>query len=131
MTSAEVLQLARQMTGHTLRTARGARFAVGWRATPPGSPPLRPGTPRCDGAAALARFVTRYNETGSLRPGDYQDITRNSSYYAALLRAAVSRPGVTGVTVVGRPRGALQAVEGLSPPGGRPLAPDLLSAPSH
>ena len=87
MTTAEVLQLARQMTNQTLRTARGATFAVRVEGNAPWFTPASTGTPRCDGAAALARFVARYNETGSLRPGDYQDITRNSSYYAALLRA--------------------------------------------
>ncbi len=49
--------------------------------------PASSGIARSDGAAALARFVARYNETGSLRPGDYHDVTRNSFYYAALLRA--------------------------------------------
>lgn len=87
MTTAEVLQLARQMTGQTLNTARGAVFTVRVEGNAPWFTPASTRIPRPDGVAALARFVARYNETGSLRPGDYQDVTRNSSYYAALLRA--------------------------------------------
>jgi hypothetical protein len=32
--------------------------------------------------------VERYNATGSLRPGDYADVTRNASYFIGMLMAA-------------------------------------------
>jgi len=38
-----------------------------------------------DGRKAAQAFVERYNETGSLKPGDYGKVTRNASYYVALL----------------------------------------------
>lgn len=79
MTTAEVLQLARHMAGQTLRTARGPAFTVRAGGNAPWFTPASTGMPRSDGAAALARFVARYNEIRSLRPGDYQDVTRNSS----------------------------------------------------
>ena len=31
------------------------------------------------------RFLARYNETGSLRPGEYADVTRNASYFVGML----------------------------------------------
>ena len=88
MTPAEVLALARALTGHTLQTARGAQFTVAVHGHCPWFTPASTGIPRSDGPGALARFVDRYNTTRSLRPADYQDVTRNSSYYVALLRAA-------------------------------------------
>lgn len=43
-----------------------------------------------DGRKAAERFLERYNETGSLRPGDYSKVTRNASYYVGLLAHADS-----------------------------------------
>ena len=40
-----------------------------------------------DGRKAAERFVARYNEIRSLRPGDYSGVTRNASYYVGLLLA--------------------------------------------
>lgn len=88
MTTAEVLQIASRLRNETLSTARGRRFTVKVEGSSPWFTPESTGIPRSDGTAALSRFVERYNETGSLRPVDYQDVTRNSSYYVALLRAA-------------------------------------------
>jgi hypothetical protein len=91
MTTTEVLQLARQLAGKPLSTATGARFSVRVEGNSPSFTPASTGVPRSDGPATLDRFVARYNETGSLRPVDYQDVTRNSSYYVALLRAGGHR----------------------------------------
>lgn len=87
MTTTDMLALAKRLTGQALATATGARFAVKVEGNCPRFTPGSTGVPRSDGTAAMARFVARYNETGSLRPVDYQDVTRNASYYVALLRA--------------------------------------------
>ncbi len=47
------------------------------------------GRGQSDGRAAAERFVARYNDIGSLRPGDYSGVTRNASYYIGLLLDAV------------------------------------------
>jgi len=87
MTTAEVLELARRFTGQPLSTGTGARFSVEVDGNCPWFTPASTGIPRSDGTGALARFVERFNKTGSLRPVDYHDVTRNSSYYVALIRA--------------------------------------------
>jgi hypothetical protein len=50
--------------------------------------PSSSGVGQSDGRKAAERFLERYNATGSLRPGDYSDITRNASYLVGLLIAA-------------------------------------------
>lgn len=47
--------------------------------------PESSGLGRSDGRKAAEGFVARFNETGSLRPVDYANVTRNASYYVALL----------------------------------------------
>jgi hypothetical protein len=37
--------------------------------------------------ATTERVLERYRETRSVSPGDYQDVTFNSSYYCALMSA--------------------------------------------
>ena len=37
---------------------------------------------------AARAFLARYNQTHSLRPVDYADVTRNASYFVALVREA-------------------------------------------
>jgi hypothetical protein len=87
MTTAELLELATRVAGQALSTATGKRFTVSvdgnWIIFTPAST----GVARSGGPGGVARFVERYNRTSSLRPADYQDITRNSSYYTALARA--------------------------------------------
>ena len=39
-------------------------------------------------APPTERFVERYNQIGSPRPGDYAKVTRNASYLLALIAAA-------------------------------------------
>ena len=49
--------------------------------------PASSGYGQSDGRKAAERFLERYNASGSLRPGDYADVTRNASYYIGMLIA--------------------------------------------
>lgn len=88
MTYDELLALARRFDGQTLKTVTGKRFRVGVYLDCPFFTPESSGYGQSDGRAAAERFVARYNAIGSLRPGDYSGVTRNASYYVALLRKA-------------------------------------------
>ena len=91
MTYEELLELARHFEGQELETVTGRRFTVGVSTAEhcPFFTPASSGYPQADGRKAAERFLARYNETGSLRPSDYADLTRNASYYVGLmLRAA-------------------------------------------
>jgi hypothetical protein len=87
MTYDELLLTARRHEGETLTTVTGTRFTVGVYLDCPFFTPESTGLGRSDGRPAARAFVARYNETGSLRPRDYQDVTRNASYYVGLLIA--------------------------------------------
>ncbi|HET8777493.1 MAG TPA: hypothetical protein VFN76_07515 [Candidatus Limnocylindria bacterium] len=85
----ELLDLARRLEGRRLETVTGKGFTVGIART--GElffTPESSGYGQSDGRKAAERFVERYNETGSLRPGDYADVTRNASYFIGMLIAA-------------------------------------------
>ena len=84
----EFLGLARSFEGTTLETVTGKRFKVGIYRDCPFFTPESSGRGQSDGRKAAERFLIRYNEIGSLRPGDYADLTRNASYLVALLRNA-------------------------------------------
>ncbi len=90
MTYEELLVLARRFEGQTLETVTGKPFTVGVSRAEncPFFTPASSGYGQSDGRKAAERFLARYNETGSLRPGDYADVTRNASYYVALLGPA-------------------------------------------
>ncbi|MBA2254283.1 MAG: hypothetical protein H0W07_04115 [Chloroflexi bacterium] len=88
MTYEDLLALARRFEGKTLETVPGKRFKVGIYLDCPFFTPASTGRGQSDGRAAAERFVARYNEIGSLRPGDYARVTRNASYYVALLQRA-------------------------------------------
>ncbi|MDQ3552895.1 MAG: hypothetical protein M3395_00585 [Chloroflexota bacterium] len=85
MTYDELLALARRAEGKTLQTVTGKRFTVGVYLDCPFFTPESSGRGQSDGRAAAERFVARYNQIGSLRPGDYSGVTRNASYYIGLL----------------------------------------------
>jgi hypothetical protein len=85
MTYQELLELARRAEGKTLETVKGKRFTVGVYLDCPFFTPASSGRGQSDGRAAAERFVARYNEIGSLHPGDYSGVTRNASYYIGLL----------------------------------------------
>jgi len=83
----DLLALARRHDGATLETVTGRKFSVGIYLDAPFFTPQSSGYGQSDGRRAAERFLSRYNETGSLRPGDYADVTRNASYYVGLLVA--------------------------------------------
>jgi hypothetical protein len=85
MTYRELLELARRCEGHDLLTVTGRPFRVGIYLDCPFFTPASSGRGQSDGRKAAEAFLARYNETGSLRPGDYADVTRNASYFVGLL----------------------------------------------
>lgn len=85
MTYDELLALVRRCEGRTLETVTGKRFTVGLYRDCPFFTPASSGYGQSDGRKAAERFLDRYNEIGSLRPGDYADATRNASYFIGLL----------------------------------------------
>jgi hypothetical protein len=85
MTYEELLELARRCDGRILETVTGKEFTVGVYRDCPFFTPASSGYGQSDGRKAGERFLERYNQIGSLRPGDYVDVTRNASYYVALL----------------------------------------------
>jgi hypothetical protein len=85
VTYEELLALARAAEGRTLETVTGKRFTVGIYRDCPFFTPESSGYGQSDGRKAAERFLARYNETGSLRPGDYSDVTRNASYFIGLI----------------------------------------------
>ena len=85
MTYDELLELARRNEGRTLETVTGKKFTVGVALECPFFTPASSGYGQSDGRKAAERFLARYNESGSLRPGDYADATRNASYFIGML----------------------------------------------
>lgn len=89
LTYQRLVDLARAADGETLQTVTGKPFTVRIHGgdelvfTPASS-----GYGQADGRPPVRRFVERYNATGSLRPRDYADVTRNGSYLVGLLRWA-------------------------------------------
>ena len=90
MTYDELIEMARRLEGVRLETVTGRRFAVGVSSAEhcPFFTPESSGYGQSDGRKAAERFLERYNATGSLRPVDYRDVTRNASYYVGMLLAA-------------------------------------------
>jgi len=88
MTYEELVDIARRFEGRTLETVTGRRYRVGIYLDCPFFTPESSGYGQSDGRRAVERFVDRYNETGSLRPGDYAKVSRNASYLIGLLMAA-------------------------------------------
>ena len=88
MTYEELLALARRFDGERLETVTGKGFTVGLYLDCPFFTPESSGYGQSDGRKAAERFLQRYNEIGSLRPGDYANVTRNASYYVALVARA-------------------------------------------
>ena len=88
MTYDELLAIAHRFEGRTLETINGRRFRVGVFRDHAFFTPASTGNSQTDGRATHERFVDRYNEIGSPRPGDYAKVTRNASYLLALIAAA-------------------------------------------
>jgi hypothetical protein len=93
VTYEELLDLARRFEGKTLKTVTGRPFTVGIYMDCPFFTPASSGYGQSDGRAAAERFLARYTEIRSLRPGDYAKVTRNASYYVALIAAAEEDAG--------------------------------------
>jgi hypothetical protein len=91
LTYERLLALAREAEGATLETVTGKKFTVGIYRDAPFFTPASSGYGQADGRPPVERFVERYNQIGSLRPGDYGKLTRNASYLVGLLRWAQSR----------------------------------------
>lgn len=88
MTYDEIVAVARRLEGTTLETVTGRRFTVALYLDCPFFTPESTGLGRSDGRKAAERVVERFNQTGSLRPADYGDVTRNASYFIPLLGIA-------------------------------------------
>lgn len=88
MTYQELLDFARRNEGRTLETVTGKRFRLGSYLESIVFVPESTGLGRSEGRNGQERFVARYNETGSLRPGDYAGVSRDASYLVALIAAA-------------------------------------------
>jgi hypothetical protein len=84
----DLVKLARRFEGHTLETVSGKRFKVGISPHELFFTPESSGYGQSDGRRAHERFVERYNETGSLQPSDYAQVSRNASYLIGMLIAA-------------------------------------------
>jgi hypothetical protein len=91
MTYEELLELARRHEGTSLETITGKKFTVGIALGCPFFTPASSGYGQSDGRKAAEKFLARYNQTGSLRPGDYADVTRNASYFIGMLIADTNR----------------------------------------
>ena len=89
MTYEELLELARRHQGDTLETVTGKKFTVGIYRDCPFFTPASSGYGQSDGRKAAERWLARYNESGSLRPGDYARDTRNASYFIGLVMHGV------------------------------------------
>ena len=93
MTYDDLVTAARMFEGLTLETVTGKKFRVGVYLDCPFFTPESTGRGQSDGRMAAERFVARYNEIGSLRPGEYAQVTRNASYFIGLILAAQSATG--------------------------------------
>jgi hypothetical protein len=87
LTFEELLRMARRHEHEWLQTPTGKRFHVGTYLDGPFFIPESSGRGQSDGPKAAHAFVERFNETGSHRPVDYKDVTRNASYFIGLIEA--------------------------------------------
>ena len=90
MTYEDLLDFARRHEGLTLETVTGRRFRLGSYLDSIVFVPESSGLGRTEGHKGHERFVARYNETGSLKPGDYAGVSRDASYLVALVAAAAN-----------------------------------------
>ena len=83
----DLLDLARSLEDQPLTTVTGREFTVGIYLDGLFFTPASSGNGQSEGRKAHERFLARYNETGSLRPSDYADVSRNASYLIGMLLA--------------------------------------------
>jgi hypothetical protein len=86
MTYEQLMELIDRYRGQPIETVRGTHFTASSYMGSPVFTPVSTGLGRSDGRKAAERFLERFNATGSLRPADYGDITRNASYFVGLIR---------------------------------------------
>lgn len=92
LTYERLLELARLAEAETLHTVTGRPFTVGIaRSSELFFTPASSGWGQSDGRKAHERFVERFNEIGSMRPGDYASVSRNATYLLGLLSWAEDR----------------------------------------
>lgn len=94
LTYERLLALGRAADGHELQTVTGRRFTVGIYRDGLFFTPASSGYGQSDGRRSAERFVERFNQTGSMRPGDYGGVTRNASYLVGLLLWAEAQDAV-------------------------------------
>ena len=87
MTYDELIALAHRLEDQPLTTPTGREFTVGVYLDCPFFIPASTGLGRSDGRKAAQAFLARFNATGSLRPTDYADVSRNASYFIGMLLA--------------------------------------------
>lgn len=87
----QLVALAKAREGEVLKTVREKEFTVGVFRDCPFFTPVSSGPGRSDGRKAAERFLDRLDETGSIMPRDYSDVTRNASYFVALLQQPQAR----------------------------------------
>lgn len=85
VTYEELLQLIERYRDEPIQTVRGSYFTVGRHLDAPVFIPISTGLGRSDGRKAAEKFLDRFNLTGSLRPSEYGDLTRNASYLIGLI----------------------------------------------
>ncbi len=85
MTYSELMELIERYRSQPIETVRGTYFTASSYMGSPVFTPVSTGLGRSDGRKAAERFLERFNLTGSLRPGDYSDLTRNASYLIGLI----------------------------------------------
>jgi hypothetical protein len=92
LTYERLLELARAAEGATLHTVTGRPFTVGIaRTSELFFTPASSGWGQSDGRKSHERFVELFNEIGSMRPGDYSNVSRNATYLIGLLNWADGR----------------------------------------
>ena len=87
VTDDDLMAMADRLRGRRLETVTGKGSTVGVAVGCPYFTPESSGYGQSDGRKAAERFVERYTATGSLRPGDYADVTRNASYFIGMILA--------------------------------------------
>ena len=82
----DLIALARRFEDQPLTTVTGKEFTVAVYLDSLVFTPASSGLGQSDGRKAAERFLARFNETSSTRPGDYSDVSRNASYLIGLIR---------------------------------------------
>ena len=84
----DLLDLGRRFEDQPIETVTGRLFTVRvFQDRELVFTPVSSGVGQTEGRKGQERFLARYLETGSLRPGDYADVSHNASYLIGLLMA--------------------------------------------